>query len=500
MKLPELQTLEKIYGETEHSLARYQSLAENYRKQFAPVRTESAGASNAGAAMSGASKAESAAADAPECEMEFFTAPGRTEIVGNHTDHNGGKILAGSISLDTIGAAYPNGTDVITIVSEGYRDKVIVDLTRLDKVPKNKGTYSLVAGMAMATRKMGFSVSGFNAYVSTEVISAAGVSSSASFEMLVCAIINYFFNEGRMHYIDYARIGQYAENHFWDKASGLMDQMACAVGGTILLDFSKIAVLPQEQEGTSGRRTSDGQRTAEPVSGCANQRDASGQSGQSKGAASTEAQSTVIRDEDICKRVEFSFSQLGYDLVIVNTGKGHADLSDEYSSVPFEMKEAAGAVGAKLLCETDEETVLNHLSAIENDRAALRALHFFEENKRVDAAYQASLDRDETALLKAIDDSGRSSWEWLQNCYSIRNYKEQKVTLTLALTRLFLNRTGRGVCRVHGGGFAGVIACVLPQEETADYVEYIAQYVGKDNVYPMNIRTFGAGHVESRAN
>ncbi|MCD7746270.1 MAG: galactokinase [Lachnospiraceae bacterium] len=458
MKLPDLQTLQQIYGETEHSLARYQSLAENYRRYFASGAGPAAGAWKTGLTGSDTSKTGAAGEDAgkaPECEMEFFTAPGRTEIVGNHTDHNGGRILAGSISLDTIGAAYPNGTDVITIVSEGYRDKVIVDLTKLDKVPKNKGTYSLVAGMAMAARKMGFSVSGFNAYVSTEVISAAGVSSSASFEMLICAIMNYFFNDGRMQYIDYARIGQYAENHFWDKASGLMDQMACAVGGTILLDFSKIAALPQ---------------------------------------------SAVIRDEDICKRVEFSFSELGYDLVIVNTGKGHADLSDEYSSVPYEMKEAADAVGAKLLCETDEETVLHNLSAIDNDRAILRALHFFEENKRVDAAYQASLDRDEAALLKAIDESGRSSWEWLQNCYSIRNYKEQKVTLTLALTRLFLNRTGRGVCRVHGGGFAGVIACVLPQEETADYVDYIAQYVGKENVYPMNIRTFGAGHVESRAN
>ncbi|MCD7762898.1 MAG: galactokinase [Lachnospiraceae bacterium] len=457
MKLPELQTLERIYGETERSMARYQSLADNYKKYF---MADAAGASKS------AGK-DTAGSGADDCEVQFFTSPGRTEIVGNHTDHNGGKILAGSISLDTIGAACPNGTDVITIISEGYRDRIIVDLTRLERVPKNKGTFSLVAGMAMAARKMGFTVSGFNAYVSTEVISAAGVSSSASFEMLVCAIINTFFNDGKMRCIDYARIGQYAENHFWDKASGLMDQMACAVGGTILLDFSK-------------------------------------------------------EDENICKQVDFSFSQLGYDLVIVNTGKGHADLSDEYSSVPLEMKETAKALGAKLLCETSEEALLEKLAdatkderavpasntkntvhsdiaarKLNNDRAILRALHFFEENKRVDTAYQAALDRDEAALLKAIDESGRSSWEWLQNCYCIRSPKEQKVSLTLALTRLFLNRTGRGVCRVHGGGFAGVIACVLPKEETADYVNYIAQFVGKENVYPMNIRTFGAGPVMS---
>ncbi|MCD8023574.1 MAG: galactokinase, partial [Lachnospiraceae bacterium] len=285
MGLPEIQTLERIYGESAHSLARYQSLAENYQKNFSSD------------------------------EMEFFTAPGRTEIVGNHTDHNGGKILAGSISLDAIGAAYPTGTDVITIVSEGYRDKIVIDLKKLERVPKNRGTLSRVAGMATAARQMGFVVSGFHAYVSTEVISAAGVSSSASFEMLICSILNYFFNDGRMRYIDYARIGQYAENHFWDKASGLMDQMACAVGGTILLDFSKIAA-------------SDGK------------------------------EDPIKSDAEICKRVEFSFSQLGYDLVIVNTGKGHADLSDEYSSAPLEMKDEAKALGADLLCEPDEASLL----------------------------------------------------------------------------------------------------------------------------------------------
>lgn len=410
MKMPSTAALEKIYGESRESLKRYESLAENYKEQF----------------HSG--------------KMEFFTAPGRTEIVGNHTDHNGGKILAASISMDTIGAAYPNGTDVIKIISEGYRGKVIIDLGELSKVPKNKGTLSLVAGMLTAARESGFQVAGFNAYISTQVIAAAGVSSSASFEMLICSMINYFFNDGKMRCIDYARIGQYAENHFWDKASGLMDQMACAAGGTILLDFSK-------------------------------------------------------DDDELCRQVDFSFSQIGYDLVIVNTGKGHADLSEEYSSIPLEMKQAAAAMGKKLLCESDMETLLKNLSRIDNDRAILRAMHFYEENKRVDKAYAATKSNDAAALLSAISESGKSSWEWLQNCYSLQNFKEQKITLTLALTQLFLQKTGRGVCRVHGGGFAGVIACVLPKEETADYVAYISEYVGKENVYPMNTRLFGAGHV-----
>lgn len=411
MRLPEIATLEKIYGESQESMKRYESLAVNFKEKFGSE------------------------------EMEFFTSPGRTEIVGNHTDHNGGKILAGSISMDTIGAAYPSGNDVITIISEGYKKAIVVDLANLEDVPKNMGSVSLVAGMMTAAKKNGFKIGGFNAYVSTQVISAAGVSSSASFEMLVCSITNHFFNEGKMRCIDYARIGQYAENYFWDKASGLMDQMACAVGGAIMLDFSK-------------------------------------------------------DDDHLCEQVEFSFSQIGYDLVIVNTGKGHADLSDEYSSIPFEMKAAAKACGANLLCETNMETLVANLDKIDNDRAILRAMHFFTENERVDRAYEAAKNKDAEALLKAITESGQSSWEWLQNCYIAQAPNEQKITLTLALTKLFLNRLGKGVCRVHGGGFAGVIMCVLPKENTADYVEYMAQYVGKENVYPMNVRTFGAGVVK----
>ena len=141
------------------------------------------------------------------------------------------------------------------------------------------------------------------------------------------------------------------------------------------------------------------------------------------------------------------------------------------------------------------DTLLETLPKIDNDRAVLRAMHFYEENKRVDKAYEATRTNDAQSLLQAISQSGRSSWEWLQNCYSIQNPKEQKITLTLALTQLFLEKSGRGVCRVHGGGFAGVIACVLPKDETEAYVDYIGKYVGKENVYPMNTRLFGAGHV-----
>ena len=346
MNLPETAKLQEIYGETEISGARFKNLADNFSKIY------------------GQDKAE------------YFTAPGRTEIIGNHTDHNGGKVIAGSINLDTIGAAYPNGTQVIRITSEGYRDEIVVDLTKLSKSNYKKGTAALVAGMMEGAQKNGFETGGFDAYVSTNVIAAAGVSSSASFEMLICTIIDYFFNESKMSFNDYAKVGQYAENVYWDKASGMMDQMACAVGGPVLFDFAD-------------------------------------------------------RDNLKYSKLDFSFGKFGYRLVIVNTGKGHADLSQEYSEIPGEMKAVAKVLGVELL----------------------------------------------------------------QNCYTMKDFHEQKITRTLALTQLFLKKIGAGVCRVHGGGFAGVIAAIVPEKEQDNYVEYISRFVGKENVYPMDIRAIGAVHI-----
>lgn len=377
-------------------------------------------------------------------QAELFSAPGRTELIGNHTDHNGGLVIAASIDRDTIAAAYPNQTDLVRVISEGYGEEIVIDLSALETVVKGNGTKALVAGMMEAVKFYGYEVFGFDAYVSTNVIAAAGVSSSASFEMLICAIVNHFFNKQNMTYTDYARIGQYAENKYWQKASGLMDQMACAVGGTILLDFSN----------------------GEQIS---------------------------------CKQMDFSFEEGGYSLIIVNTGKGHANLSHEYSDVPFEMKQVASDLGVDLLCETDLDMLLAHISEIENDRAKLRAIHFFEENKRVKSAISAIEADDIEKLLQWMDESGTSSWELLQNCYSLEDCKEQKIPLTLALSRLFLNQVGAGMCRVHGGGFAGVIMCVVPVTEKENYVNYISKYVGKENVYPMNIRKVGAVHLNAWA-
>lgn len=413
MNIPSSERLEKVYGESVQSAARLQALADHFKAKYG------------------------------HDEAAFFSAPGRTEIIGNHTDHNGGKVIAGSIDLDTVGAAEPNNSNVIHITSEGYNQEIVVDIDALGSVEKGGGTVALLAGMIEGAQKFGFKVGGFDAYVSTNVIAAAGVSSSASFEMLVCTIVNDFFNDGAMSCADYAKIGKYSENVYWNKASGMMDQMACAVGGPVLFDFAN-----------------GSQPEYRPLS--------------------------------------FSFEKKGYRLVIVNTGKGHADLSEEYSGIPNEMKEAAKVLGVELLCETNLDSLLAHANEISNDRAVLRAIHFFEENRRVDEMAAAIEKEDIDAVLRLVKESGTSSWELLQNCYSLQDCKEQKITRTLALTELFLRGIGDGVCRVHGGGFAGVIMAMLPNGLVDEYVEYIEKAIGAGNAYRMNIRPYGAICVSDR--
>lgn len=409
MAVPSMEALERVYGEdAPRARERLEALAARYEERF-----------GAG-------------------EPEFFSAPGRTEIIGNHTDHNGGKILAASITMDSIGAAAPTDDGIVTIWSEGYPEAIVVDTGAIDKIPHGGGSTTLVAGMLEAAAQRGYRIGGFNAVASSEVIPSAGVSSSASFEMLVCEIVSHLYNDDAIDRADFARIGQYAENVWWDKASGLMDQMACAVGGTILLDFS------------------DGVKY---------------------------------------EKVDFGFDELGCELVIVNTGKGHADLSAEYSSVPNEMHAVAAALGATNLCETSEDAVLAHVAELREtcgDRAVLRALHYFEECARVEAAEAAIEAGEKDRVLDIITASGRSSWEWLQNAVVPGMPREEPIPLALALTELYLRRIGAGACRLHGGGFAGVIMCVLPKAEAQGYVDYISGYFGRENVYPTNIRQAGA--------
>lgn len=376
-------------------------------------------------------------------EFEFFSAPGRTEIGGNHTDHNHGKVLAGSIQLDCVAAANKNDSDVVNIISETYNQHLQIKLDDLEPSKEHAGTPDLLKGILAGFVKEGFNVGGFDAYVTTNVIGAAGVSSSASFEMLVCCILDYLFNGTSLSIVDYAKVGKFAENVYWNKQSGLLDQMGCASGGIVAMDFKN-------------------------------------------------------PDQPVIEKIDFSFDSIGYDLIIVNTGKGHADLSAEYSAVPIEMKKAAAYFGKETLSEVSKEEFIRNIAEIRKtagDRAILRALHFFTENERVEQQVAALKNKNYDEFLRLITASGNSSWKWLQNCYSLENFEEQSVTVALSLTELYLENIKKGACRVHGGGFAGVILTLLPKEYTRDYTKYMEDVLGEGNVYVMNIRKYGAIHM-----
>ncbi|MEY8353028.1 galactokinase family protein [Lachnospiraceae bacterium 54-53] len=404
--------LAALYGEgaVKENAERYRSLVMSFQKKF------------------------------PEEDVFLFSSPGRTEISGNHTDHNHGKVLAGSINLDCVGAAAKNNSRKVNIVSETYNQSFTIDLDDLSPSDKKAGTIDLVKGLLQGFLEDGREIGGFNAYITSNVISAAGVSSSASFEMLLCSILNTFFNEGRMDTVAYAHIGKYSENVYWGKASGLLDQMACAVGGLITIDFKDPAA-------------------------------------------------------PVVEKIDFDFSSQDHSLIIVNTGKGHADLSADYSSVPEEMKKVAEFFGKEVCAEITEQEVIDHLEevrAFAGDRSVLRALHFFEENKRVAAEVAALKENRFGDFLRNITASGDSSWKWLQNCFTNSSYQEQGITVALALTELFLAEKKKGACRIHGGGFAGVIMAMLPNDLVDEYVAYIEKAMGKGNAYRMSIRPYGA--------
>ena len=374
-----------------------------------------------------------------EKDILMFSSPGRTEISGNHTDHNHGKVLAGSINLDCVGIAAKNESSKVNIISETFHQKFTIDLNDLQPSAKKAGTVDLVKGLLKGFQESGYEVGGFDAYITSNVISSAGVSSSASFEMLLCSMLNRFFNDGRMDTVAYAHIGKYAENVYWDKASGLLDQMACAVGGLITIDFLEPAAPKVEQ-------------------------------------------------------IDFDFASQNHSLIIVQTGKGHADLSADYSSVPNEMKKVARFFGKEVCAEVTEQQVIDNIQEIRafaGDRSVMRALHFFEENKRVEKQVQALKENRFDEFLSLITESGNSSWKWLQNCY-VPGSEEQGITSALALTELFIKEKGCGACRVHGGGFAGVIMAMLPNSVTDEYIAYIEKAMGEGSAYRMSIRPYGA--------
>jgi galactokinase len=377
-----------------------------------------------------------------EAAVEFFSSPGRTEIGGNHTDHNYGRVLAGAVNLDNVAVAAKNNSNVVRIESAGY-PKFEVDLSSL-KVDKAEQFTSaaLVRGISARLKELGFAIGGFNAVIDGGVPKGSGLSSSASFEVLIGAIISELFNNGKLDPIQNAIIGQYAENNYFGKPCGLMDQTACAMGGLITIDFKD---------------------PSKPV----------------------------------VKKVNFDFIATGFALVITDTGGNHADLNEEYASLPTDMKAVAAQLGAKVLREVSLEQVLDIIPGIREkvgDRAILRAIHFENDNQRVVDQVAALERNDFKSFLNMVVESGYSSYMYNQNIYPVNNVREQGVSLALALSEIVLK--GKGAWRVHGGGFAGTIQAFVPNDLLNKYISTLEHVYGKGSCHKLFIRQQGTGRVE----
>lgn len=368
---------------------------------------------------------------------QYFSAPGRTEIGGNHTDHQHGCVLAAAVNLASVAEVERNGTDFIRVVSQGF-DPVTVDLKDLSVHPQEKNTTAaLVRGVAAAFASRGAKLEGFDARVRSSVLPGSGLSSSASFEVLMGVICNTLFCDGVMTDIQIAQIGQYAENVYFGKPSGLMDQMASSVGGLVFIDF------------------------ANP-------------------------------EQPVVERLDFDFSAAGYSLCIIESGADHADLTDEYAAIPEEMKQISGYFGKKVLRDVPKSEFYQALPQLRQqvfDRAILRAIHFYQENDRVLAQVQALKSNDLQTFFRLVNESGRSSWMYLQNITPVGAVEYQNVAVALAMCDSLLQ--GRGAYRVHGGGFAGTVQAFVPTEEAEQFKCGIEAVLGKGSCHILSIRHQG---------
>ena len=372
-----------------------------------------------------------------EKEVEIYSAPGRSEVGGNHTDHQYGKVLATSINLDAIAIVAPKDEAVIDLKSEGY-DRIQVDLDHLDKNDVKEGSSeSLIAGVAFKLKEEGYKIGGFEAYVTSDVLNGAGMSSSAAFEVLIGNILSGLYNDMKISPVFLAQAGQFAENEFFGKPCGLMDQMASSVGGLINIDFED----PKNPK---------------------------------------------------IKKVEVDFEEYGHSLCIVDTKGSHADLTDDYAAIPEEMKEVAGFFDKAVLREVDKDDFYLNLPKIREilgDRAVLRAMHLFEENKRVDEQVKALEDGDFETFKKLIKESGNSSFKYLQNVYSSHDLNNQSVSIGLAMSDISLG--DRGVSRVHGGGFAGTIQAFVPNDIVSMYKKNMEHVFGEGACHVLKVRPYG---------
>ena len=375
-----------------------------------------------------------------EREAALYSVAGRSELAGNHTDHNRGAVIAASIDLDIIAVAAPTEENVIRVKSEGF-DEDVVDITEYTAPRAITEGHSddLIAGVAAGFLANGYAIGGFVAYTTSNVLKGSGISSSAAFENMIGNILSHLYNGGRVDNVEIAKISQYAENAFFHKPCGLMDQVACAVGGIVGIDF------------------------ADPKA-------------------------------PVIEKLDFDFSAAGYNLCIVNTGGNHADLTDDYASVPTEMKAVAKFLGKEVLRETDEAAVIAAIPALRaavGDRAILRALHFFAENKRVKTMTEALRNGDTSAFFAGVLASGRSSFCYLQNVYTTKNLTEQGLSLALRLAEGVL-ADKPAAWRVHGGGFAGTIQAFVPSANVEEFRSVMDAAFGDGCCMVLRIRPVGA--------
>jgi len=376
-------------------------------------------------------------------EVMLLSVPGRSEICGNHTDHNGGVCVAGAISRDIVAVVSARSDGRISVQSEGRVEDVMTvgRCESKNNFPRYKSA-ALIGGVVGGFMKRGYSVGGFDAYTTTEVLAGSGLSSSAAFEVMIANILNHLYNDGKIDNKELAKVAQYAENEYFGKPSGLMDQMACAVGGFVYMDFIDTA-FPEVEA------------------------------------------------------IDFSLSDAGYSLAIVGTGGSHSSLNDEYASVPAEMRAVARALGREVLSGVKEEDIVRAIPTLRRtvrDRAILRALHFVRECERVRAARDALARGDAVGLALIMKESGRSSFEYLQNVYTNKDVGEQGLSLALALSDGYLE--GRPAAyRVHGGGFAGTVQALMPTEDIDGYTKLLDGAFGKGAVMVLDVRREGATRI-----
>lgn len=371
----------------------------------------------------------------------FFSAPGRSEIGGNHTDHNHGRVLAAGVSLDVIAAVIPTDDGVIQVKSEGFpMDTVDISDLEVHKEEENTSA-ALIRGVAAGFSERGHKIGGFKAYTTSNVLKGSGLSSSAAFEVLIGTILSGLYNNHEVSAVETAQISQYAENVFFGKPSGLMDQMASSVGGFITIDFN------------------------DP-------------------------------ENPVIESIDFDFAKSGHSLCIVDTKGNHADLTPEYAAVPAEMKQIANYFCRDYLREISKSDIMDNIAVLRKkygDRAVLRALHFMDDNERVEKESQALKNGCFDRFLQLIKESGRSSFMYLQNVYASSAPNEQGLSTALYIAEQIL--AGEGAFRVHGGGFAGTIQAFVPSHKLKKFRTEMERVFGESSCYVLSIRPVGGTEV-----